>query len=297
MPSAIASHRSPGPAVWAAIAAIAGYVQASDPTPGRAGGLLPGEMRRAGLTRDELVREWDLDGDGAISKSEADVARGRMRKRRIEMQLQSGIDPLTGSPLRVDAGLDESAAEPGMEPEFRLPPELPPAPRAKDRGDSLPGLRPPAPPQAGVVSRSTPAASGERAIPLVGPAKPGPAPVSSRASWLPPRPFAPAVTGGVRAGAPAAVPGYGTGPWADLNAGRRPRRESGAGAETGAGQSTAGGGGLVPSSRPPGRTGAIILPRVPGRTGSPPAPNARSTTTPLVPRPQITAEDIGGYRP
>jgi len=87
------------PAVWTAVVTLSASGQAADPTAGRAGGLVPGgDGRRAGLTREELIREWDLDGDGTISKSEADVARGRMRKRRIEMQLQAGIDPLTGSP-------------------------------------------------------------------------------------------------------------------------------------------------------------------------------------------------------
>jgi hypothetical protein len=293
--------------VWSAVVSLSASGQAADPTAGRAGGLVPGgQGRRAGLTREELIREWDLDGDGTISKSEADVARGRMRKRRIEMQLQAGIDPLTGSPLQGDAGVDEPATEPGAEPEFRLPPELPPPPRSKDREDSLPGMRPPAPPRATAPASGLPATTlpGEPAGPRAEPAKQVRPSVSSRASWLPPQTLAPAMTGGVRAGAPAAVPGYGAGPWADLNAGRRRPAESGTGAGFGAGVGAgagqpATGGGLLPASRPPGRTGALILPNVSGRTGLPaaPLPNARPAPPPLVPRPRITAEDMGGYRP
>ena len=61
---------------------------AAEPGSGKAGGLVPGPAKpRGGLTREELLREWDLDGDGTISKPEAVVARGLMRRQRLDMQL------------------------------------------------------------------------------------------------------------------------------------------------------------------------------------------------------------------
>ncbi|MFM8414828.1 MAG: hypothetical protein ACKOCX_08890 [Planctomycetota bacterium] len=271
---------------------------AAEPGSGKGGGLVPGSsMPRAGLTREELLREWDLDGDGTISKPEADVARGRMRRKRLDMQLGAGVDPITGLPRDIDTESTEPAEGDEDEPVFRLPPEDPP-PAAKPRAEtSPPGMRAPAP------AREEPAG--------VAPTAPAPAPtsplgqggqpataatptLSGRASWLPPQPMAPAMTGGVRAGAPAAVPGYGSGPWSSLNAGRRPAGQPAGG---GGADRTGVGGGLVPGPRLPGRTGALILPNA-SRAGAsrtpatPPAP-----ATPTIPEPRITAEDIGGYRP
>jgi hypothetical protein len=297
MPLATSLQRSLGLVFAGTFLTLAGSVQAVDPAAGRAGGLVPaGESTRGGMTREELFREWDLDGDGTISKSEADVARGRMRKRRIEMQLQAGIDPLTGKPLELDRGEADVATEPGQEPEFRLPPEPPPAPRSNKPENGLPGMRSPAPPRPTTPASGLPAATvpGEPKASRTEPAAPSRPAVSSRASWLPPHTQPPALTGGIRAGAPAAVPGYGAGPWADLNAGRRPAPT--AAAPGTASSQPAAGGGLLPSTRPPGRTGALILPTVPGRTTLP-APAPRPTTPPLVPKSRITAEEIGGYGP
>lgn len=116
------------------------------------------------------------------------------------------------------------------------------------------------------------------------------APLSARASWLPPQRLTPAVTGGVRAGAPAAVPGYGAEAWSDLNAGRRqaplqPSSPSSAAASSG---------GLLPTIRQPGRTGAIILPAVPGRSPRPAGQGLPPPAAPSIPPPpRMTADELG----
>lgn len=100
----------------------------ADPPTGRGGGLVPGTSApppRA--TREELLRDWDLDGDGSISKSEADIARARMRRKRLEMQLGAGIDPLTGLPRGLNGGAEASDSRADQEPLFQLPPESPPS--------------------------------------------------------------------------------------------------------------------------------------------------------------------------
>lgn len=272
---------------WAAVGPMAGWLVAlplcaAEPAAGRAGGLVPGSSRPVTTkTREELVREWDLDGDGTIGRSEADVARARMRRQRLEMQLGAGIDPLTGLPRGiVGEESDEPAAD---EPLFQLPPEPPPeTPSRDDEGEPLPGLRIPAPPKP--AAASPPAGRRDAAAPTA----PPPAPLSARASWLPPQRFSPAVTGGVRAGGLPATPGYGSGAWSDLNAGRRPPPADP--------RATGATGGLLPTTRPPGRTGAMMLPTVPGRSpamGAPAAPPPPGDVT--VPR--ITADEIGSERP
>jgi len=263
---------------------------AADPPAGQGG---PRPSTRA--IREELLRDWDIDGNGSISKSEADVARARMRRKRCELQLGAGIDPVTGLPRAAEGMVpaDDEAAE---EPLFQLPPESPPTEPSRAKSESLPGLRAPGPQQPPVVGSPalrppTAAAPGSR------PATAPPAPISARASWLPPQRLAPAITGGVRAGAPAATAGYGSGPWSDLNAGRRPSSPQ-APAEGASGGQLNGTGGLLPSVRQPGRTGAMILPTLPGRPtggGVPGLPPAPAVSGPA-PR-RVTADEIGVEQP
>ncbi|NCX98622.1 MAG: hypothetical protein EBX35_08615, partial [Planctomycetia bacterium] len=87
---------------------------AADPPAGQGG---PRPSTRA--IREELLRDWDIDGNGSISKSEADVARARMRRKRFELQLGAGIDPVTGLPRAAEGMVpaDDEAAE---EPLFQL---------------------------------------------------------------------------------------------------------------------------------------------------------------------------------
>ena len=287
-----------------ALLATAPGGRAAVPAAGKTGGLGSGSgAARTGLTREELIREWDLDGDGTISKPEADVARERMRRKRLDMQLGGGIDPITGLPRSIDPADPEADAGSESEPLFRLPPDLQPPEPARQPEASLPGTRPPAmavprgpgglTPPTGPTSTTLPPLPGSGGGPQ-------PAARSGRASWLPPQRMAPAMTGGVRAGAPAAVPGYGAGPWSDLNAGRRSASQQPADIRASGGRPAAAGsatGGLLPT-RPPGRTGALIIPNPRGNARSLDQPlRPAPPPPPLVPRPRITAEEIGGYRP
>jgi hypothetical protein len=200
-----------------------------------------------------------------------------MRRGRKEIQFNSGIDPLTGRPR--DEG-EEAAADEGRttasgpldlpaEPAHGQPIEpalpgtrVPDAPTVSPRGKpgSLPavGDAPPARPRS---SAAVPGTTEEEAN-----ARRGAGDGSRRQSGsggMSTRPGA--VTGGVRAGAPAARGGYGSlAPRSDLNAGR-PR------------------GGLLPTLR--------SRPGLPGLANPVPAAPAAPTVRP----PQVTADDIGGF--
>ena len=137
-------------------------------------------------TRDELIREWDINSDGTIDIGEAEVAASRMRLERAAIRLNSGFDPVTGRPR----GESESEEEPVEEkPDSDLAAEL----------DAATQQAKPKP-----AARTT--TSGTQAPP------------AGAARFPTQRPLP--VTGGVRAGAQAARPGYGAAPAPSLNAGR-----------------------------------------------------------------------------
>lgn len=229
--------------------------------PGRGGGLVPAP----GLTREELVRQWDLDGNGTIDEAEATAARTRMRRARAELEQEAAIDPVTG---RFKQAAEEAPADPpaaeaptkpgGSQPRNRSTGPAPPRSRAPD------------------VRLDAPAAEGQatpepkRAAPFAGLRSPDRTGVPSQR----PRTSGPtALTGGARAGAPAAVPGYGApGPQPDLNAGRRLAEDR--------------------ALRPPiGPRGGFLPATV--RPAGPRDPRATQPAAPAPPR--ATAEEIGGY--
>lgn len=200
----------------------------------RGAGLLPTRDARndtSTMTKEEILQRFDLDADGRIDEGEAETARARMRRDRIETLLKSGIDPLTGRPRDAAAA---PAGEPAADDDLLLVPGKP---------DD--------------AAREKPAAKKEEKKPTARP----PATV--------PYGRAPAITGGVRAGAPAVRPGYGAlAPKQDLNAGR-PR-------ET-----------LTRPAGGPLRTGA--------QPATGPVPRGMTPRPATLPQrlPRVTAEDIG----
>ena len=71
-------------------------------------------------SREELMRQWDVNRDGKVDTSEAEIARGRMRRARAETMMNSGNDPVTG---RLRAPADPVTGRP-----------LSPATASSDRG-------------------------------------------------------------------------------------------------------------------------------------------------------------------
>lgn len=235
--------------------------------PTRRGGLLPQRTPTSPLapvSREELMRRFDLNADGRIDEAEAEMARSRMRRDRAEVLRQSSIDPLTGRPRGAPppGSIQEPTDEPGRIQAADVAPPI-----AKPKDDELllvPG-RPDGTP--------APANAAQQ------PAAPSRPPANAARESLPTRQPPSAMTGGVRAGAPPARPGYGAlGPKPDLNAGRQPTMPSG---------------GMQPRvGGMPGRT----APPTAGPAGRPSAGRpsiGRAPTARPVPPPRITAEDIG----
>ena len=129
-------------------------------------------------TREELVREWDINKDGKIDLGEAEVAASRMRLERANMRLNSGFDPVTGRPRGEAAPEEEPAEEEGDQDD--------PFGTADATDDTS------APPKKS-VGRTT--ISGTQS------------PSNNAARLQQQRPLP--LNGGVRAGAQAARPGYG----------------------------------------------------------------------------------------
>lgn len=222
----------------------------STPAQARRGGLLPQRTPASPLapvSREELMRRFDLNADGRIDEAEAEMARSRMRRDRAEIMRKSSIDPLTGRPRGAPP------PEPVNDPVRIQAADVAP-PAAKPKDDELlllPGRPDGTPAPANAAQQPANAAQQQ-------PASRQPANAAREA--LPTRQPPSAVTGGVRAGAPPARPGYGAlGPKPDLNAGRQP---------------------LTPSGGMQPRVGGMPPRGVPGRTAPPtarPAPPPRIT--------------------
>ncbi len=218
--------------------------RSSEPQLQRRGGLVPPQRNVPGPTevigREELVRRYDLNADGRIDESEAEMARSKMRKERAEMSRRSGLNPLTGRPRSEKAneqvpGLgDRDGASRENELQTRLSQPLPQTrmtqplqsqpTRSTAQALGSPGselLLVPGRPDGGL--RKT---DGVESRPGLSPSAAS-SPRSTRqtppATQSSAQPRSSAITGGVRAGAPAVRPGYGaTGAGTDLNAGRLP---------------------------------------------------------------------------
>jgi hypothetical protein len=231
----------------------------SAPAPTRRGGLLPQRTPASPLapvSREELMRRFDLNADGKIDEAEAEMARSRMRRERADIMRNSSIDPLTGRPRGAPP------PEPPQKPAGIQAAEVAP-PAAKPKDDEL--LLVPGRPD-GTPAPATQTPSATRQPPTARPS------ASAARQPVPTRQLPTATTGGVRAGAPAARPGYGAlGPRADLNAGRQPTAPTG--------------------GMPPGGIQGRTAPPTAGPAGRP-AIGRAPTPRPIAP-PRITAEDIG----
>lgn len=251
------------------------------------------------MTRAELQRRWDLDRNGTIDEGEAAVAASRMRQERARMRLRRIIDPVTGRLL--DDGDDRFGTDPAMAGDgIESWLEGPATPRrsasrewferwsrefdeaASADPETVPG---------GTPSSDDAPSTRPRALSLHGPIPGRPAapttgdglsvaarrdaadrPTASGAdaTSAPRRPWP---TGGLRAGAEPARPGYGSGVTRDLNAGRPIDRSAGSGGASlpttarGPLRGPAGSGGLVPggASGPTAPAGG----RTPGRPYDP----------------------------
>jgi len=210
---------------------------AADPAAGKA-------VPTTRLSREELVRKWDLNADGKVDQGEAEIASSKMRRERAEMRLKSGIDPVTGRPR------GEAAAEPALEP---------------PDADTLFGAET-EPADADEAEPERPALPGTRAPRTVAPRPSRPRFASSAADEdqddePTPRPslLRQPLTGGVRGGGVAARPGHGgREPSPPLNAGR-PIDSLRAGAVSGPPQAATRGG-LVPRRAAPRPTRELYDP-------------------------------------
>jgi len=230
-------------------------VPSQAPAP-RSGGLLPERGRAStsgAILRQELIKRWDLNTDGRIDESEADVARLRMRQDRNENQRNRGLDPLTGRqrvPTTLNAtGLgagrtdvltengtaDESTLPESMFPESTFPldgsdpleitAEALPA-KPKKSAAALPGTRAPqvvVPTQNGSAKAPVPRAQNSTgSLPVAG-SNYAQEKSAEKSGVQRQTPRAALSTGGTRAGAAPVRPGYGSNvPINDLNAGRVP---------------------------------------------------------------------------
>jgi len=230
-----------------------------DPTGGlRSRGMVP-ETQPPQTTREELIRTWDLDGNGTIDASESSIARARMRRARMQLELDSGLDPVTGKPRGTaePAAVDGEQATEGLD---AAPPPAESGPRPT-KSPPLPGTRVPDPKPA---TSGTTVPEGKRAPPAASDADPSASRQRQPATGRPG-----SIMGGVRAGAPAASAGYGSrGVKPDLNAGMpRPIRPGVPAAR----------GGLLPAARP-----AAV-------------PRATAPTVPSTRPAPVKADEIGGF--
>ena len=218
--------------------------RSSEPQLQRRGGLVPPQRNVPGPTevigREELVRRYDLNADGRIDESEAEMARSKMRKERAEMSRRSGLNPLTGRPRSEKAndqvpGLgDRDGASRENELQTRMSQPLPQKRmslplQSQPTGSTAQALGSPGselllvPGRPDGALRKTDGVDSRSGLSPSAASSPRTTRQTPPATQSSAQPRSSAITGGVRAGAPAVRPGYGaTGAGTDLNAGRLP---------------------------------------------------------------------------
>ena len=218
--------------------------RSSEPQLQRRGGLVPPQRNVPGPTevigREELVRRYDLNADGRIDESEAEMARSKMRKERAEMSRRSGLNPLTGRPRSEKAneqvpGLgDRDGASRENELQTRMSQPLPQKRmsqplQSQPTGSTAQALGSPGselllvPGRPDNALRKTDGVDSRSGLSPSAASSPRTTRQTPPATQSSAQPRSSAITGGVRAGAPAVRPGYGaTGAGTDLNAGRLP---------------------------------------------------------------------------
>lgn len=220
----------------------------------------PPVIPQLSTARDELINRWDLNKDGRIDDSEAEVARSQMRQKRVELLEKSqphkgGASPGAAGPLK------RPEVPPGREPSATAPRAVDPLGRAFA-------------PKASASPAQIPKTSDEEdSKKEESPDKAAPRPLN--AGGLREMPI---TTGGSRAGAPAVRPGYGaSGPKVDLNAGRLPGGLP-------PGQGLKPGVGSMPFRKP--AASPLASPSRPQPSGAPRGPFPQAA-------PRVSAEDIG----
>lgn len=227
------------------------------------------------LSRGELLRRFDLNFDGKIDEAEGEIGRAKLRREREEEEQQrkdrEEINPLTGRP-RGEGGL-EKEAEPRKRRIISIDDLLPgndDAPEGDEAGESADAVgrgtgsrkeKDEATDPAGAGRSRNGGLFGSKEAPRSAARKPTAAPEAGGA-----RPGL--LSGGVRAGAPPARPGYGAPSTTAPGSGTKSSRPLNAGRPLGSvppGSSTArpgapaaadGSGGRVPARPQTGRSSA-----------------------------------------
>ena len=234
------------------------------------------------LTREELLRRFDLNFDGKIDEAEGEIGRSKLRaERREEEERQQRerdlIDPLTGRPREEAKETEPKRKRRIISIDDLLPGADDPAGADDGAPGADPGAADPSRGGASLGSKERPR-SAARQMPAA------PAPGNGRPGLL---------SGGVRAGAPPARPGYGA-PATPPTGGSKASRPLNAGRPAGSllpGSSTArpaagnAGSRAAPAAGNPGAGQAPRLPQT-GRSSAPQAPPA-APRVPLVPPPPI----------
>jgi hypothetical protein len=101
-----------------------------------------------------MLRRFDLDANGRIDEGEAETARVRMRRDKIDAVQNSGLDPLTGRPRGAPASEPAAAAD-----ALRFPSGSPADPPRR-KPDAEADKKPAPPPPPALPPGRTPAITG-----------------------------------------------------------------------------------------------------------------------------------------